>query len=223
MFILYRRNNRCTGNKGIRRRQAVHTELGSTISNRCFKVSSQVFIGNGRQWFRGGGTKRVAQLRRRRRTILVGSVRQRRGISVQECQYGSRRKSKTWWIQSAEIYEWRVSQSIQGALSNNGEWSWNIFQAYYNICSLFLKLIFLQNKTVNTQGKRILQEIPFNPPIHAFYDNNALNASIRYSLTSPDFDDDVFHIDHLSGRVFLDKEIDADLLPSNIFLLKVNL
>lgn len=41
-------------------------------------------------------------------------------------------------------------------------------------------------------------------------------------MTSPDFDDDAFHIDQLSGRVFLDKEIDADLLPSNMFLLKVN-
>lgn len=70
-------------------------------------------------------------------------------------------------------------------------------------------------------GKRILQEIPFNPPIHAFYENNALNSSIRYSLISPDFDEDIFHIDQLTGRIFLDKEIDADLLPSNIFLIKI--
>jgi len=163
VFILNRRNNRCTGNKGIRRRQAVHAELGSTISNRCFKVSSQVFIGNGRQWFRGGGTKRVAQLRRRRRTILVGSVRQRRGISVQECQYGSRRKSETWWIQSAEIYEWSVPQSIQGALSNNGEWSWNIFQVNYKILSLFLKCIFLQKKTREHIGQANTPRNPFQP------------------------------------------------------------
>lgn len=71
------------------------------------------------------------------------------------------------------------------------------------------------------QGRRILQEIPFIPPIYAFYDNNALNASIRYTLMS-EYDDDVFHMDQLSGKIYLDKEIDADLLPSNIFLLKVN-
>lgn len=72
------------------------------------------------------------------------------------------------------------------------------------------------------QGKQILQEIPFNPPIHAFYENNALNSSIRYALTS-DFDDDIFNVDQLTGKIYLDKEIDADSLPSNIFLLKVNL
>jgi len=83
-------------------------------------------------------------------------------------------------------------------------------------------LIYNLKKIVNEQGKRILQEIPFNPPIHAFYENNALNSSIRYSLISPDFDEDIFHIDQLTGRIFLDKEIDADLLPSNIFLIKVN-
>jgi hypothetical protein len=71
------------------------------------------------------------------------------------------------------------------------------------------------------QGKKILQEIPFNPPIRAFYENNTLNASIRYSLTSLDFDDDVFHVDQISAKIYLNKEIDADLLPSNIFLLKV--
>lgn len=65
-----------------------------------------------------------------------------------------------------------------------------------------------------------MQEVPFNPPIHAFYENNALNASIQYSLMS-EFDDDVFHIDPISGRMYLDKEIDADSLPSNIFLFKV--
>jgi len=37
-----------------------------------------------------------------------------------------------------------------------------------------------------------------------------------------EFDDDVFHVDHISGKIYLDKEIDADLLPSNIFLLRVN-
>lgn len=37
-----------------------------------------------------------------------------------------------------------------------------------------------------------------------------------------DDDDDVFHIDQVSGRIYLDKEIDSDSLPSNIFLLKVN-
>lgn len=37
-----------------------------------------------------------------------------------------------------------------------------------------------------------------------------------------EFDDDVFHVDHISGRIYLDKEIDADSLPSNIFLLRVN-
>lgn len=75
---------------------------------------------------------------------------------------------------------------------------------------------------MNAQGKRIVQEIPFNPPIHAYYENNALNATIRYSLTS-DFDDDIFHVDPMTGRIYLDKEIDVDTLPSNIFLLKVRI
>lgn len=48
-----------------------------------------------------------------------------------------------------------------------------------------------------------------------------LNASIRYTLMS-DFDEGVFHVDHLSGKIYLDKEIDADSLPSNIYLLRVS-
>ncbi|XP_050427900.1 cadherin-89D [Adelges cooleyi] len=69
-------------------------------------------------------------------------------------------------------------------------------------------------------GKRIIQEILFNPPINAYYGNNALNSTIRYALAS-DFDEDIFHIDHMTGKIYLNKEIDADLLPSNIFLLKI--
>lgn len=37
-----------------------------------------------------------------------------------------------------------------------------------------------------------------------------------------EFDDDVFHMDPISGKIFLDKEVDADSLPSNIFLLRVS-
>lgn len=87
---------------------------------------------------------------------------------------------------------------------------------YYYLFPLKINTYFFSK----TQGKQIIQEIPFNPPIHAFYENNALNASIRYSLMS-EFDDDVFHIDPIFGRMYLDKEIDADSLPSNIFLFKV--
>ncbi|XP_050532304.1 cadherin-89D isoform X2 [Daktulosphaira vitifoliae] len=69
-------------------------------------------------------------------------------------------------------------------------------------------------------GKRIIQEILFNPSIQAYYGNHALISTVRYALVS-DFDDDIFHIDPMSGKIYLNKEIDADLLPSNIFLLKI--
>jgi len=110
-----RRDDRGARNTSAGRRQTVHAQFGGALLDRRFQVASQVLAGNGRERFRGVGAQGAAELRRRRRTVPVGAVRQRRGRSVEERQYNGRRASETGRVQDVAVHQRSISQPVQGA------------------------------------------------------------------------------------------------------------
>ncbi|CAH0381923.1 unnamed protein product [Bemisia tabaci] len=69
-------------------------------------------------------------------------------------------------------------------------------------------------------GRRIHQEIKFEPRIHAEDQDRAINASIRYDLIAGN-DRHLFSLDLKNGSLFLEKELDVDSLPGSTFTLQI--
>ncbi|KAJ8919176.1 hypothetical protein NQ315_012162 [Exocentrus adspersus] len=72
-------------------------------------------------------------------------------------------------------------------------------------------------------GMRIHQRLKFNPPIHAFDQDLAIDAPIRYDIIAGN-ERHLFSLDHVNGSLFLEKEIDLDAersLPGNTFVLQI--
>jgi hypothetical protein len=73
------------------------------------------------------------------------------------------------------------------------------------------------------QGKKIHQELKFNPPIFAYDQDLAIDASIQYDIISGN-DRHLFAVDGHNGSLFLEQELDLDkerTLPGNTFVLQV--
>lgn len=60
------------------------------------------------------------------------------------------------------------------------------------------------------------------PPIQALDQDTNINASMRYEITSGN-DRNLFTIDPYNGTIFLERELDLETQPSNIFTLQVRL
>lgn len=73
------------------------------------------------------------------------------------------------------------------------------------------------------QGARIHQRLKFNPPIHAFDQDLAIDSPIRYDIIAGN-ERHLFSLDHVNGSLFLEREIDLDAersLPGNTFVLQI--
>lgn len=73
------------------------------------------------------------------------------------------------------------------------------------------------------QGKKIHQELIFNPHIFAYDQDLAIDAPIHYDIISGN-DRHLFAVDGLNGSLFLDQELDLDMertLPGNTFVLQL--
>jgi hypothetical protein len=73
------------------------------------------------------------------------------------------------------------------------------------------------------QGKKIHQELKFNPPIFAYDQDLAIDASIQYDIISGN-DRHLFAVDGHNGSLFLEQELDLDkerTLPGNTFVLQL--
>ncbi|XP_075211152.1 cadherin 89D [Lycorma delicatula] len=69
-------------------------------------------------------------------------------------------------------------------------------------------------------GKRIHQELKFIPPIAAYDQDQAINASVRYDLIAGN-ERHLFSLDPKNGTIFLERELDLDNLPGNTFTLQI--
>uniref|UniRef100_A0A1B6ECX7 Cadherin domain-containing protein n=4 Tax=Clastoptera arizonana TaxID=38151 RepID=A0A1B6ECX7_9HEMI len=69
-------------------------------------------------------------------------------------------------------------------------------------------------------GKRIHQELLFNPPIQALDQDKMINASLQYDLISGN-ERHLFSINQQNGSLFLERELDLDTLPGNTFTLQI--
>ncbi|XP_021940674.1 cadherin-89D isoform X3 [Zootermopsis nevadensis] len=72
-------------------------------------------------------------------------------------------------------------------------------------------------------GKKIHQELIFNPHIFAYDQDLAIDAPIHYDIISGN-DRHLFAVDGLNGSLFLDQELDLDMertLPGNTFVLQL--
>lgn len=73
------------------------------------------------------------------------------------------------------------------------------------------------------QGERIHKLLNFEPQIHAFDQDTAIDAAIRYDIIAGN-ERHIFSLDHVNGSIFLQKEIDVDAersLPGNTFVLQI--
>ncbi|XP_044262289.1 cadherin-89D isoform X1 [Tribolium madens] len=72
-------------------------------------------------------------------------------------------------------------------------------------------------------GERIHKLLTFDPPIHAFDQDIAIDAPIRYDIIAGN-ERHIFSLDHVNGSLFIEREIDIDSersLPGNTFVLQI--
>jgi hypothetical protein len=73
------------------------------------------------------------------------------------------------------------------------------------------------------QGRKIHQELKFDPPIFAYDQDLAINAPVRYDIISGN-DRQLFSVNGRNGSLFLEQELDLDkerTLPGNTFVLQL--
>uniref|UniRef100_A0A8D8TMI4 Cadherin-89D n=1 Tax=Cacopsylla melanoneura TaxID=428564 RepID=A0A8D8TMI4_9HEMI len=71
------------------------------------------------------------------------------------------------------------------------------------------------------QGHKIHYEIRFDPPIMAEDQDKGINTTLRYDIASGN-DKHLFYIDPNNGTLFLERELDLDVLSNNLFNLQVS-
>ncbi|KAI5749559.1 hypothetical protein M8J76_008291 [Diaphorina citri] len=69
-------------------------------------------------------------------------------------------------------------------------------------------------------GHKIHQEIKFDPPIMAEDQDKGINTTLRYDIASGN-DKHLFSIDPTNGSLYLDRELDLDVLTNNLFNLQI--
>jgi len=73
------------------------------------------------------------------------------------------------------------------------------------------------------QGGKIHELLNFQPPIHAFDQDFAIDTPIRYDIIAGN-ERHLFYLDHVNASLFLEREIDLDAeraLPGNTFVLQI--
>ncbi|KAK5650009.1 hypothetical protein RI129_001038 [Pyrocoelia pectoralis] len=72
-------------------------------------------------------------------------------------------------------------------------------------------------------GEKIHHRLKFEPPIFAYDQDLAIDATIRYDILAGN-DRHLFYLDHINGSLFLEREIDLEAegsLPGNTFVLQI--
>ncbi|XP_073992691.1 cadherin 89D isoform X2 [Rhodnius prolixus] len=69
-------------------------------------------------------------------------------------------------------------------------------------------------------GKSVHKELNFSPKIKAYDQDLAINTSVRYDIITGN-ERHLFYLDPKNGTLFLEREVDLDSLPGNLFTLQI--